>query len=487
MTAASTSVSVLASRMSRGRVNQRVTSETGSAVENREGPQDASAALLDYFRYPPGLLSVAPAGVMSADPGYFAFGSIPCYAHCSAVTPRASAGATLPEVAAASAWDDGQLRLPFDLTQAIGNLRQERYRQQEAAWPETLAGTRLMRAAYYAVRPLLRVGVRKHLQRWRFRGWDRIAFPQWPVDVSVERLMQETVRQMLLRSGAGRLPFIWFWPDGATACAMMTHDVEGGEGGAFCGALMDIDEEFDIASSFQIIPEPVSQSKPLLETIRARGFEVNVHDLNHDCSLFADPESFQSKAAAINRYVRQFGSAGFRSGVMYREQSWYGEFEFAYDMSVPNVAHLEPQRGGCCTVMPYFIGNILELPLTTTQDYTLFHILGDYSTELWREQIAAILAQHGLISFIAHPDYLRDSRALTVYRQLLEHLRDLRASHNVWVAPPRAINDWWRSRHAMSLIPAGDGWRIEGPNSERACVAYATLEGDRIVYSLAAS
>ncbi len=40
---------------------------------------------------------------------------------------------------------------------------------------------------------------------------------------------------------------------------------------------------------------------------------------------------------------------------MYREQRWFDAFEFSYDMSVPNAAHLEPQRGGCCTVMPYFL------------------------------------------------------------------------------------------------------------------------------------
>ena len=31
--------------------------------------------------------------------------------------------------------------------------------------------------------------------------------------------------------------------------------------------------------------------------------------------------------------------------------------DFSFDMSIPNVAHLDPQRGGCCTIMPYFIGN----------------------------------------------------------------------------------------------------------------------------------
>ena len=51
---------------------------------------------------------------------------------------------------------------------------------------------------------------------------------------------------------------------------------------------------------------------------------------------------------------------------MYRNQEWYDVFEFSYDMSVPNVAHLEPMRGGCCTVMPYFIGKIVELPSGAT-------------------------------------------------------------------------------------------------------------------------
>ena len=34
----------------------------------------------------------------------------------------------------------------------------------------------------------------------------------------------------------------------------------------------------------------------------------------------------------------------------------------------------------------------------------------------------------------------------------------------------------------MTLTPSGDGWRIEGPDSHRARVAYATLEDDRLVY-----
>ena len=179
------------------------------------------------------------------------------------------------------------------------------------------------------------------------------------------------------------------------------------------------------------------------------------------------------RAAKINRYAREFQCHGFRSGGMYREQTWYDAFDFDYDMSVPSAAHLEPQRGGCCTTMPYFIGDILELPLTTTQDYSLFHILGSYSTTLWKEEVESILARNGLVSFITHPDYLIEKRARATYVELLRHLSALRVERNIWFAPPADVNRWWRDRHQMTLVAEGDSWRVAGPGSERARVAYA--------------
>ena len=208
---------------------------------------------------------------------------------------------------------------------------------------------------------------------------------------------------------------------------MMTHDVEGQAGLDFCDELMDIDDSFGSSRRFSSFPEGREDAwRRTAARLRERGFEVNLHDLNHDGQLFADKEAFLRQARRINEYAREFGCDGFRSGAMYREQGWFDAFEFSYDMSVPNAAHLEPQRGGCCTVMPYFVGNILELPLTTVQDYSLFYILNDYSTTLWKEQIRLISERHGLISVITHPDYLVGRREREVYVELLRHLADLR-------------------------------------------------------------
>jgi hypothetical protein len=172
---------------------------------------------------------------------------------------------------------------------------------------------------------------------------------------------------------------------------------------------------------------------------------------------------------------------------MYRNIDWYQYLCFSYDMSMPNVAHLEPQRGGCCTVMPYFLpGGMLELPLTTTEDYTLFHILREYSTDLWQRQLRILLDGHGLMSFLVHPDYIMRQRPQAVYRELLDSLSRLRAEHGVWIALPCEVDRWWRQRSQMELVSDDGGWRIEGPGSQRASVAYARLDGDQLVYDIPA-
>jgi hypothetical protein len=113
--------------------------------------------------------------------------------------------------------------------------------------------------------------------------------------------------------------------------------------------------------------------------------------------------------------------------------------------------------------------------------------LGDYSIDLGKLQIDLILKRNGLISFIVHPDYVIDQRAQQVYRGLLGHLVQLRKDHQIWIALPSQVNQWWRDRSQMKLVRASDGWKIEGPGSERARIAYATLEAGRLVYKIPGS
>jgi hypothetical protein len=95
-----------------------------------------------------------------------------------------------------------------------------------------------------------------------------------------------------------------------------------------------------------------------------------------------------------------------------------------------------------------------------------------------------ILAKNGLVSFIVHPDYIQEPETFGVYKQLLGYLREIRERRNLWFALPGEINDWWRARSRMSVVPDGKGWRIEGDGAERAALAFATLVGGKVVYQL---
>ena len=445
-------------------------------------------AFLEYYKCPEGILDIQLVGELSRDTGYFRLGEeTVCYGRSTIGSRAAKASDPLVDVAGAIQTEGRSVLLPFNLTDVIENPQPERYAAQFRN-NDRLVNS-VVRKIYYLLRPLLAVPVRKYLQRAHLRNWHRISFPEWPVDTTVDRLQRQIMAHAIDAAGLDAIPFIWFWPDGFSSCAIITHDVESSYGRDFTPRLMDLDAAFGFHGSFQVVPEDrYSVPKSYLDQIVARGFEVNVHDLKHDGRLYAEHQEFLRRASKINEYGRQFGAYGFRSGILYRNADWYEAFDFLYDMSLPNVAHLDPQRGGCCTVMPYHIGKMVELPVTCTQDYTLFHMLNDYSIDLWKQQIALIREQHGLVTVLTHPDYLRESRPREIYKSLLRHLASIRDNDHMWTPLPHDVAQWWEQRSKMQLVQRDGAWCIEGPGHERARIGFASRNCNGAVeYRLAAS
>jgi hypothetical protein len=438
-------------------------------------------AVLDRYRCPEGFLDFRLGGNLPPDSGYFQFGpETTCYGR--SLKTDYQVGLAPPSEGLPNVLFDGpQLVLPFDPNEVIGDLRLERYPGGQLATCENV-----LKSIYYFLRPLTNRSMRTYIQRLRAANWQKKQFPQWPVDTTVENICENLLLLSLQASRVSRIPFIWFWPDGARGCISMTHDVETVEGHDFCSQLVDIDASFGIKASFQIVPEGrYTVTSEFLNRLRERGFELCVQDLNHDGRLFDEREEFRRRAALINSYGREYGAKGFRSAVLYRKPEWYVDLDFSFDMSIPNVAHLDPQRGGCCTVMPYFIGDILELPLTTVQDYTLFHVLNERSINLWRGQLETILSRNGLASFLVHPDYITEPETRGLYKDLLIMLDELRKLNDLWFALPCEIDSWWRARSLMSIVKDRESWRIVGEGAERAVLAFARVVDGQLVYELA--
>jgi len=450
-----------------------------SCPSTAEDPDLSSQAVRNRYRCPKDFFDFALSGELSSGEGYFRFGpNAICYGRSSSAVLQPRAGCSLHDLLRDIAMEGGKLRLPFDPDEIIGNLRLERYPHSRLSGYEGI-----FKEIYYWLRPLTSQSLRRKIQKFHVRNWEKLLHPRWPVDTTVENICERLMLLSLQAKGKDRVPFVWFWPKGARGCLTMTHDVETEVGRDFCSELMVLDDVFGVKASFQVVPEKrYAVPAKLLDSIRRRGFEIGVQDLNHDGRLFDSKKKFLRRAKAINRYGREYGARGFRAGVLYRKPEWFDALDFSFDMSFPNVAHLDPQRGGCCTVMPYFIGDILELPVTTVQDYTLFHLLNEHSIDLWKTQMDLILSKNGMVSFIVHPDYVREREPNRVYRDLLGYLREVRERENVWFALPSEIDRWWRARSKMSVVEDGKSFRIEGEGAERAVLAFAKTVGGQLRY-----
>jgi len=421
----------------------------------------------------------------SGQEGFFTFGGVRLYGRVTgdAVSPQWVD--QLPSVDCDLSRGSRSVTLPFNPTEVIDNLRLEKYVPAvNSAIGSISDGKSISRRVYYAIRPLLGVAIRRILQRAALRNWAKIPFPTWPVDATVEKLIAQLWMLVLKASGESQVPFIWYWPKGYDACAVMTHDVETSAGQDFCYTILELEKEYGIRSSFELIPERRYRiSADLVKAIREAGGEVCIHGLNHDGKLFSSEREFRARAAKINQYAKALGANGFRSPVMYRNPAWYDAFKFSYDMSLPNVGHLDPQRGGCCTVFPFFIGDIVELPLTTIQDYPLYNILRSSPLETWTKQMDSIVGEHGLVSFIIHPDYTTKPERQTLYRGLLGSLKRLSVERNVWLALPGEVDRWWRQRNKMVLSKLDGKWIIRGDGADRAAIAHARIEGGKVKYT----
>lgn len=437
--------------------------------------------LSEFYRTPDNLLRDIPVAEQSDHEGFFQLGHGPfCYGSCATgVSATFEKAPPCREVTNQLLWDPATV---------IRNLLHERYEKSLTPAREKMLSQEWALKAYYLVRDSLPDSVRRYLQRAYFSNWTERPFPAWPVDFTVDTIHENLLQLSMEAAGLRRVPFIWFWPEGATNCLILTHDVETHAGYAFTSQLMDLDESRGFRASFQVVPERrYAISAEYVREIRYRGFEFNIHDLNHDGRLYRDREQFLRRAGKINEYIHKYGAKGFRAGAMYRNLDWYDAYEFSYDMSMPNVAHLDPTRGGCCTVFPFFVGKILEIPLTTSQDYSVFHILSDYSIDLWKKQLGLIRRRNGLMSLLAHPDYLICSPNRKVYEHLLDYLREMVSHEKLWHALPGEVDRWWRTRSQLKLIKRGGDWQIEGQGKERARIAFAVLDGKQLVYEMAST
>lgn len=336
--------------------------------------------------------------------------------------------------------EDGRLEPPFDLDEAYRNYLSERW--LDASTARKLSPRQL--AAFYRVKRLIprpaQVGARRALVRWQ--GAPR--FPHWPLDDGVRRLTELYLATLLARLDRTELAFRWFWPSGFDAALVLSHDVESEEGIRLAVELADLEESLGFRSAFNF-GAWYDVDPGVLRELTSRGFEVGLHGIVHDRSLFSSRGEFERQLPLLRARAQLYGAMGFRSPSTHRRFEWLAELPLRYDGTIPHSDPYEPQPGGCCSLWPFFVGDVVELPYTLPQDHTLLTLLGHRTPALWIETARLIEERFGLIHCISHPDsgYLGDARKRAIYAQFLRALAERK---RVWHALPVEVAGWWRAR-----------------------------------------
>lgn len=311
----------------------------------------------------------------------------------------------------------------------------------------------LLAKAYFTIKPFIPRWLRLAVRRKHARDIIKQCTGVWPISES-----------------AGKPPQGWpGWPEGKQFAVVFTHDVESGVGLERVRNLAELEITFGFRSSFNFIPEGTYHDPvELRHWLASNGFEVGVHDLNHDGRLFGSREGFREKAKRINHYLDAWGAVGFRSGFMLRQLDWIHDLNVVYDASTFDTDPFEPQPDGLHTIFPFEVkgeesdagSGYVELPYTLPQDSTLFLVLGEETPEIWQRKLDWIATRGGLALVNIHPDYIdfagrrtSSSYPSSFLKEFLEYLLQMYKG-KYWNPLAKELAVWYR-REMISPVCEG--------------------------------
>jgi len=361
---------------------------------------------------------------------------------------------------------DGSWLLPFDPDEVRDNYYSECYLSLMATRHRLRVQGRAT-DAYYHARVILPRSVQIWLRRRYATIQARATFPRWPIETALHDFFDMCLG--LLADVCGdRVPCIAPWPDGHSWALVLTHDVETAAGVAAARPVVELERSLGLRSCWNFVPRRYELDESLIEELVADGFEVGVHGLRHDGRDVQSLAGVRRRLPAIRAAADRWGSVGFRAPAMRRRWELMPLLGFDHDSSYPDTDAFEPQPGGCCTWLPFFNQDLVELPLTLPQDHTLFVILGHRDETAWVQKTRFLSQRGGLAQIVTHPDYLVQPEIMASYRRFLELFAN---DEGAWRALPREVSGWWRRRAASTLEPGAAGWCVQGPAAPQATVA----------------
>jgi len=293
----------------------------------------------------------------------------------------------------------------------------------------------MQRAYYSLVRPLIPIWLRQSMQTGYHNG------RRYNDNFIDNSLVQFVMSNPFARSAMDKL-----YPQNASSAIVLTHDVETEVGMRSIPTIMDLESKYGFRSSWNIVPYKYPIDEGVIRHIKEMGHEIGIHGFNHDGKLYYSEKVFNERAHHINRALRQYDAVGFRSPMVHRNLLWLQKLDIQYDASCFDYDPFQPFPGGTGSIWPFIAGKFVELPYTLPQDHTLFYVLGRKDIDIWKSKANWVIANHGVVLTLTHPDYLMEKEHLKYYEELLVYLKEIK---NAWHCLPRELARWWKEQHGM--------------------------------------
>ena len=285
------------------------------------------------------------------------------------------------------------------------------------------------------------------------------------------RQLQILLRRYFIQRKLSKYAYIWpidknackppegwsGWPGGKQFALVLTHDVETTKGLCKCYKLAEIDERMGFRSSFNFVTSDYEVPSVLRQHPNNRGFEVGIHGLHHNNNPFRSESIFRKQAIAVNNYLKEWGSVGFRSPSMYHDLELLHHLDIEYDASTFDTDPFEPQPDGTGTIFPFWVPNkdcqrgYVELPYTLPQDFLLFILMQEKNIDIWKKKLDRIVDHGGMALLIAHPDYMsfgkssrKDEYPIKYYKEFLGYIKS-KYEGKYWHALPKDVSRFWGS------------------------------------------
>ncbi|MFC1730986.1 polysaccharide deacetylase family protein [candidate division KSB1 bacterium] len=296
-------------------------------------------------------------------------------------------------------------------------------------------------------------GIRRSVSRIvkrRKKQPDSGDFPAFPIDFTVDNLRNELKERFFPDVTA-----VPYWPDGKKCAAVLSHDVDSDlifNNKDILDTFLSIEEKNGFRSAWYFVSDKYPLDHDIISGIKERGHEVGFHGDKHDYRL-----PYLKKTQMVRRldrcrwFLDKYEVSGGRSPLFLRTPlfletiSDYLEYDTSFhDTTIGSLTGLSE---GCCSCFPFFIGDLLEIPTTITEEFILADrgYNADGIMEVQLNKLEKIRELSGIAHVLTHPEphLSANEKGFAIYDKFL---KTCSARSDIWITLPAELNRHWRRR-----------------------------------------